>query len=388
VVHDAEGPGQDRNGDMAGNPGHDVHVAHATEAFAGQLVGLSAEAGGVECPEVAIGDGPPAIVVRTIREAGHRGLDGCQRSLGWASAREPYDGGAMSEHVGDILGAGNHPPPVREPVRPLPAQPRVRRVRIRLGCECVDHSATVRPDDSARGERSRVTMRRMDALRLTEVATALGSPTRARMVCALLSGTAHTGRELARHVSVAPSTASEHLSQLVAAGLVTVEAQGRHRYFRLAGQHVAQLLESMMIRPSDAATPIAVRPIPSGLAFARSCYDHLAGELGVRLCDRLIALDVVRVTGGVATITDTGRQLLADLDIPAQGTAGGSRPAVRTCLDWSQRRHHLAGAVGARLLETMLERRWLYRSRQRRRELRLSDLGRRELRARFGVETP
>jgi DNA-binding transcriptional ArsR family regulator len=233
-------------------------------------------------------------------------------------------------------------------------------------------------------------------------------------VCALLSGTAHTGRELARHVSVAPSTASEHLSQLVAAGLVTVAAQGRHRYFRLAGQHVAQLLESMMISPSDAATPIAVRPIPSGLAFARSCYDHLAGELGVRLCDRLIALDVVRVTGGVATITDTGRQLLAGLDIPAhlladarprpdipahlladarprpgvEGITGGSRPAVRTCLDWSQRRHHLAGAVGARLLETMLERRWLYRSRQRRRELRLSDLGRRELRARFGVETP
>jgi DNA-binding transcriptional ArsR family regulator len=223
----------------------------------------------------------------------------------------------------------------------------------------------------------------MDAERLTEIATALGSPTRARMACALLSGTAHTGGELARHVGVAPSTASEHLSHLVDAGLIAVDAQGRHRYFRLAGPQVAQLLEAMMITPAD-ATPIAVRPIPSGLAFARSCYDHLAGELGVRVCDRLIALELVRVTGNVATVTDTGRQRLAGVGVEV--TASGSRPAVRTCLDWSQRRHHLAGAVGARLLDAMLERRWLYRSRQRRRELRLTELGRRELDARFGVD--
>ena len=234
----------------------------------------------------------------------------------------------------------------------------------------------------------------MDALRLSEVATALGSPTRARMVCALLSGTAHTGRELARHVSVAPSTASEHLTHLVAAGLVAVEVQGRHRYFRLAGQQVAQLLESMMTPPS--VSPVAAPRVPPGLAFARSCYDHLAGELGVRLYDRLVALDVVRVTVDGVTVTDSGWELLTrlGLPVPAAGAgpgldaaADGRRPAARTCLDWSQRRLHLGGAVGARLLETMLERRWVYRSRQRRRELRLTDVGRSELDAWFGVRT-
>jgi DNA-binding transcriptional ArsR family regulator len=224
----------------------------------------------------------------------------------------------------------------------------------------------------------------MDALRLTEVAAALASPTRANMMCALLSGTAHTGRELARHVAIAPSTASEHLSRLVTAGLVTVETQGRHRYFRLAGPTVAELLERMMISTGD-ATPAAVPRVPSGLAFARSCYDHLAGELGVRLCDRLLAVDAIRMTDDTATLTDGGRDLLAGLGV--DGSVRGGRPAVRLCLDWSQRRHHLAGAVGARLLEAMLERRWLYRRRERRRELRLSDDGRRDLPTYLGVET-
>lgn len=223
----------------------------------------------------------------------------------------------------------------------------------------------------------------MDAHRLIEVSAALGSPTRAHMICALLSGTAHTGRELARHVAVAPSTASEHLRQLVAAGLVSVETQGRHRYFRLAGCHVAELLEAMMATGPEMA-PAATPSVPSGLAFARSCYDHLAGALGVRLCDRLVELDAVRLTDDGATLTDTGRALLAGVGITSLN--GRGRPAVRTCLDWSQRRHHLGGRVGAGLLEMMLERRWLYRNPRRRRELRLADRGRRELRAAFGIE--
>jgi DNA-binding transcriptional ArsR family regulator len=245
-------------------------------------------------------------------------------------------------------------------------------------------------DTSARAEPSCVTMNAMDAHRLTAVAAALGSPTRARMVCALLSGTAHTGRELARHVAVAPSTASEHLSHLVAAGLVTVETQGRHRYFRLAGRHVADLLEAMMatgpgVTHADARiAPVATPSLPSGLAFARSCYDHLAGALGVRLCDRLVELDAVRLTGEGATLTESGRALLAGVGIDTPN--GRGRPVVRTCLDWSQRRHHLGGRVGADLLAMMLERRWVYRNPQRRRELRLADTGRRELRTSFGIE--
>lgn len=223
----------------------------------------------------------------------------------------------------------------------------------------------------------------MDAQRVTEVAAALSAPARARIACALLSGTAHTGRELARHLKVAPSTASEHLGQLTAAGLVHVERQGRHRYYRLAGPEVADLLETLMAVPPDVA-PVATPALPAGLAFARSCYDHLAGELGVGVYDGLVTLDAIRVGSGAAALTGSGRDLLGALGIalPARAT----RPAVRPCLDWSQRRHHLAGTVGAALLDVLLTRRWLHRNPHRRRELRLTDTGRRQLRAHLGME--
>lgn len=223
----------------------------------------------------------------------------------------------------------------------------------------------------------------MDVQRLTNLAAALATDTRARMVCALLSGTAHTSQELARHAAVTPSTASGHLGQLLAAGLVTVEAQGRHRYFRLADGDVAKMVETMVAVASDVA-PVATPTAPSGLAFARSCYDHLAGALGVRLYDRFIELDAIRVTSDSAMVTPSGRALLADIGIDV--VRGSGRPVVRACLDWSQRRHHMAGVVGARLLAAMLERRWLYRSAHRRRELRLAETGRHALHAHFGLE--
>ena len=201
------------------------------------------------------------------------------------------------------------------------------------------------------------------------------------MACALLSGTAHTGRELARHVGIAPSTASEHLGHLLAAGLIAVEAQGRHRYYRLAGRQIADLLETMMVAP---ATTAPLPAVPSGLAFARSCYDHLAGELGVRLHDRFIALGAIAVTAEGATLTATGRDLLAKMDVGVERSR--TRPAVRQCLDWSQRRHHLAGTVGAGLLAAMSDRRWIYPSATRTRELRLSEAGRRGLRVHLGME--
>jgi DNA-binding transcriptional ArsR family regulator len=201
------------------------------------------------------------------------------------------------------------------------------------------------------------------------------------MACALLSGTAHTGRELARHVGIAPSTASEHLGHLLAVGLIAVEVQGRHRYYRLAGREIADLLETMMVVP---ATTAPLPAVPSGLAFARSCYDHLAGELGVRLHDRFVALGAIAVTTDGATLTATGRDLLAEMEVGVEHSR--TRPAVRQCLDWSQRRHHLAGAVGARLLAAMTDRRWVYRNGNRLRELRLSEAGRRGLHTHLGIE--
>lgn len=206
------------------------------------------------------------------------------------------------------------------------------------------------------------------------------------MVCALTAGTAHTVGELARQVGVAPATASEHLARLLDAGLVVVEPQGRRRYYRLAGVEVARMVEMMV----GAVPPVTAPPrprMPAGLAFARSCYDHLAGELGVRLYDRLVAVGAIGVRDDdcVAAVTTDGVDVLAALGIA--GPAGGQPGAVaRTCVDWSQRRHHLGGALGAELLAAMLERRWLDRHPAHRRQLRLTGPGRAALRTRIGLD--
>lgn len=219
----------------------------------------------------------------------------------------------------------------------------------------------------------------MHAERLATVAAALAAPARAEIVTALMAGTAHTGAELARHVGVAPSTASEHLGVLVATGLVAVEIQGRHRYFRLAGAEVATLVESMV-----ATAPAPPRPRPPRLSAARSCYDHLAGELGVRVLDRLVELGAVEVAGEGAALTGAGRELLAGLGVDLPGAP--SRAVVRTCLDWTERRHHFGGVVGAGLLATMLARGWLRRAAREPRRLEVTATGRRGLAEELGIE--
>lgn len=224
----------------------------------------------------------------------------------------------------------------------------------------------------------------MESEQLVTVASALASPSRAAIVGALMSGTAHTGRELARHVGVAPSTASEHLGVLIDAGLVEVEAQGRSRYFRLASRDVATFVESALALA--AATTAVPRPRPpTALAFARSCYDHLAGELGVRLYGRLVESGALSVADGEVALTPAGARLLEGLEIDVY-QATTRRPLARTCLDWTQRRHHLAGALGAALLGTMLDQGWLRRHPGRRRELHLTAAGRGGFTTYFGVE--
>lgn len=226
-----------------------------------------------------------------------------------------------------------------------------------------------------------------DANRVAVVAGALASPARAAMACLLLAGTAHTGRELARHAGIAPSTASEHLARLLEAGLLAVEVQGRHRYYRLADREVAALLETIaatLPEPPTAVGPPSRPVLPARMAFARSCYDHLAGELAVAVYDRLVELEALQVGPGGPTLTEGGVALLADLGVAFQRER--SRPLARSCLDWSQRRHHLAGVAGARLLKALLERRWLHRNPGRPRELRLSRIGRDGLRTHLGVD--
>ncbi|MFW6080228.1 MAG: ArsR/SmtB family transcription factor [Gemmatimonadota bacterium] len=190
------------------------------------------------------------------------------------------------------------------------------------------------------------------------VAAAMGQPARAAMLDALMGGRWLTAAELGRFAGVAPSTASEHLTRLVDAGLVVRRNSGRRRYHSLAGHRVAAALEALGRLPASATDAIP-RHVPEELHFARTCYDHLAGALGVRLADALVERGCVTDTG--SEITETGEAWLAELGIDVDRLRRRRRTLVRFCLDWSERRDHLAGALGAALTATLLERGWLAR---------------------------
>lgn len=195
---------------------------------------------------------------------------------------------------------------------------------------------------------------------IAAVAALLGDPARANMLTALMDGRALTASELAGEAGVGLPTASGHLSKLEAGGLVAVERQGRHRYFRLSGSDVAQVLEGLM---GLAARTGAVRTRPGpkepALRVARLCYDHLAGERGVALLDGLRRRGVLAERDGTLAPTPAGRAFLCDFGIDLAPLAGKRRPLCRACLDWSERRHHLAGSLGAALLARMAEMSWL-----------------------------
>ncbi|MFI2073773.1 ArsR/SmtB family transcription factor [Streptomyces triculaminicus] len=199
---------------------------------------------------------------------------------------------------------------------------------------------------------------------LAETAALFADRTRAAFCLALLDGRAWTAGELARHAGVRPSTASEQLSRLIEGGLLTEERQGRHRYVRLAGPEAADLIEALAsyaTHASNTQPPQNLRESVrlSAEARARTCYDHLAGRLGVALSDAMIARGLVAAEDGLA-VTPDGRTWLADT-LGFTRPPGTRRPLVRSCLDWTERRPHLAGALGAALCATALERQWVRR---------------------------
>ncbi|MEV7934969.1 winged helix-turn-helix domain-containing protein [Kitasatospora sp. NPDC088264] len=225
---------------------------------------------------------------------------------------------------------------------------------------------------------------------LAAFAALLADPTRAAFCTALLDGRAWTAGELARHAGVAPSTASEHLSRLIAGGLLAEERQGRHRYVRLATPEVATLIEDLTAFAGQGG-----RPTPHGLreatrqsaeARARTCYDHLAGRLGVAVADALLARGLLTDDAGLA-VTGRGRAWLAAqaIELPERAGRRGGRPVVRSCLDWTERRSHLGGALGAALCRTALDRSWVERIGSGR-ALRVTPDGDRALRELLGVE--
>jgi DNA-binding transcriptional ArsR family regulator len=204
--------------------------------------------------------------------------------------------------------------------------------------------------------------------KFAEIAALAGDPARAGMLHALMDGRALTASELAQVAGVTPQTASGHLARMATAGLVKVEKQGRHRYHRLASPAVARMMESIMQVASglDAMRPAPVTgPRDAALRAARTCYDHLAGRLGVALADGLVAGGHVELADDAGLVTEGGLALLGRLgiDVAALSAARGKRARIlcRPCLDWSERRPHLAGAVGAALCARSFEEGWIRR---------------------------
>jgi DNA-binding transcriptional ArsR family regulator len=225
--------------------------------------------------------------------------------------------------------------------------------------------------------------------RASSIAAAIGEPARARMLFHLLDGRARTSTELSLVAEVTPSTASVHLRRLEERSLVKVTAQGKHRYYTLAGPSVARVLEALSVvagTPREAFVPRT----PERLRFARTCYDHIAGSLGVALHDRLRDrgwLDAGRGSGrgGVSyRLTPRGESGLAEAGVDVSAAGAARRRFAFGCLDWSERRPHLGGALGAALLDLALRRRWLERDPDDR-ALTLTTLGRREVQRRLEV---
>ena len=204
-----------------------------------------------------------------------------------------------------------------------------------------------------------------------ETAVLVGDPARASMLAALLDGRALTAGELARAAGVAPQTASGHLARLTEIGLLGVQRQGRHRYHRLASPAVAQMLEGIMslaatLDGARAGRPAMVGPRDAALRHARTCYDHLAGALAVAMADRMAARGEIELSADGGLLTGSGAGFLRGLGVDveaamARGARRGGRVFCRPCLDWSERRPHIARALGGAMCRAWFAQGWLRR---------------------------
>lgn len=221
---------------------------------------------------------------------------------------------------------------------------------------------------------------------LSKVAAAIAEPARSRMLCCLLDGHARTSTELAVVAEVSPSTASVHLARLKEQRLIESVAQGRHRYYQIAGSNVAAALEALLVVAGVPRTPFTPTT-PRRLHKARTCYDHMAGSLAVALHDYLMAqgwLAAGDAGDGAYETTDEGIDALQRLGLDVAVLRKQRRRFACPCLDWSERRPHVGGALGAALLQMMLQRGWVERELDSR-ALSVTRQGKRQLEAKFGV---
>ena len=218
-----------------------------------------------------------------------------------------------------------------------------------------------------------------------EVAALVGDPSRLAMLLELLGGRALPAGELARAARITPQTASTHLAKLVEGGLIGVETSGRHRYYRLAGPEVGYALEALnAIAPLKPVRSLKEYDRTQALRHARTCYDHIAGEVGVGLTERLLELGMIERSGRDFIVTPQGHDRFRRFGIHVDSVQTGRRHLARQCLDWSERRHHIAGALGAEITDRLFELEWIVRL-PGGRAVRVTDAGREGLAEEFGL---
>jgi len=232
------------------------------------------------------------------------------------------------------------------------------------------------------GRRAGVQIRRMTgSAKLATVAACAGDPARASMLSLLMDGRAFTAGELSSVAGVTPQTTSGHLLRMVDAGLLTVASQGRHRYYRLSSPLVAQMLEGMMV--VAASNAVLTGPGNEAMRRARTCYDHLAGRLGVGIAQRLVDAGHLTLTDQGGEVTGSGRTFFSRLGLDLD-TMPAHRTFCRPCLDWSERRYHLAGVLGAGIARFCFEKGWA-KQKPRSRVVEVTPLGTRKFRELFGL---
>jgi DNA-binding transcriptional ArsR family regulator len=216
---------------------------------------------------------------------------------------------------------------------------------------------------------------------LSRIGALIADPGRAAMLWALMDGTARPAGELTLIAGLSPSAASAHLARLTDGGLLALEVRGRHRYFRIASAEIASTIEALanvaQATAPQRTVPRPARTVPVDMRYARTCYDHMAGEVAVRVYERLIDGGLLTVHGDALEATSDGKALLAQWGIDVSQQRGRRRRFACTCPDWSERRPHLGGALGAALLDSWSSHGWVERT-DRPRILRVTPVGHRQ----------
>ena len=219
-----------------------------------------------------------------------------------------------------------------------------------------------------------------------QISELIGDKARATMLWCMLDGRAYTATELALCADISAQSASNHLKKLISANLLAMEKQGRHRYYRYQSPDVAQVIESMAgLITFNENTKKKILPKPTPITYARTCYDHLAGKFGVALTQALIHKNIIKLSEQTYEVTATGEKWLHQLGIDTELLKHQKRAFAYPCLDWSERKHHIAGALGAAILKVFLHKQWI-KKKPDSREISITPKGKIELKDKLNLE--